>query len=144
MPVLADPLGWFTLQFPDGWTTSTEDCVTTLHGPAGSGTVYVGGGRHAGGPQSGFGGPDFLARFLNHIGVRSEVSSLNDAGGVGCRVYSCCRTSGGQYWRYWSVTDGETALLVSYNCPADRVDEEGPAVEEMVRSIRLYGSGRPS
>jgi hypothetical protein len=144
MPVLADPLGWFTLQFPDGWTTSTEDCVTMIRGPGGIGTVYVGGGRHAGGPHADFGGADFLSRFLNYIGVRSEVSSVTDFGGVGCRVYSCSRESGGQYWRYWSVTDGETALLVSYNCAADRMEEEAPAVEAMVRSIRLYGSRPPS
>jgi hypothetical protein len=144
MPTLTDPLGWFTLQFPDGWTSATDDCVTTLASPQGIGVVYVSGGRHVGGPQSGFGGPDFLLRFLEHIGVHAEAQQLQDWQGVGCRMYSYQRTGGGRFWHYWSITDDETALLVSYTCAdADSAREAGE-VEGMVRSVRLYGSGPQS
>ena len=38
------------------------------------------------------------------------------------------------------MTDDETALLVSYTCPAGRAAAEGETVDAMVRSIRLYRS----
>jgi hypothetical protein len=142
MPTLTDPLGWFTLQFPEGWAQDTEEGVTTLHSPRG--IVYVSGGRHAGGPRAGFGGADFLVRFLEYIGVAAEMGAIQDAQGVGCRMYSYRCTSGARYWRYWSVTDDETALLVSYTCLRDEAEEEAAAVETMVRSIRLYGSAAVS
>ncbi len=144
MPTLTDPLGWFTLQFPDDWAQASEQGVTTLHSPRGSGVVYVSGGRHAGGPHAGFGGADFLRRFLDYIGVSVDAGAIQDAQGVGCRMYSYRRTSGGRYWRYWSITDDETALLVSYTCDGGEAEEEAAAVERMVRSVRLYSSGAAS
>jgi hypothetical protein len=144
MPTLTDPLGWFTLQFPEGWSGATEDCVTTLTSPDNVGVLYVSGGRHVGGPQSGFGGPDFLLRFLEHIGVPATRAEVLDWQGVGCRMYSFERTGGDRYWRYWSITDDETALLVSYTCATRDRDKDETAVEDMVRSVRLYGSAATS
>jgi hypothetical protein len=140
MPTLTDPLGWFTLQFPEGWATATEDCVTTLESPLGVGILYVSGGRHSGGPVAGFGGSAFLLRFLEHIGVPADAEAIEDWQGVGCRMYTYARSAEGRYWRYWSITDDETALLVSYTCATSSCDEEAAAVEGMVRSVRLYGS----
>jgi hypothetical protein len=140
MPTLTDPLGWFTLQFPDGWAGATEDCVTTLVSPRGIGVLYVSGGRHVGGPQSGFGGTEFLLRFLEHIGIHAEEADIQDWQGVGCRMYSYRRVDDGRYWRYWSITDDETALLVSYTCATADRDAETDDVERMVRSVRLYRS----
>jgi hypothetical protein len=144
MPTLTDPLGWFTLEFPEGWSTATEDCVTTLQSPLRIGVIYVSGGRHAGGPQSGFGGIDFLLRFLEHIGVAADASMVQAWQGIGCRMYTYERVDGGRYWRYWSITDDETALLVSYTCATEHRDEEAGSVEELVRSVRLYGSAARS
>ena len=50
------------------------------------------------------------------------------------------RESGADHWQYWSITDDETALLVSYQCAREHAGEEAAAVEEIVRSVRLYGS----
>ena len=144
MPTLTDPLGWFTLQFPEGWSGATEDCVTTLMSPTGIGILYVSGGRHVGGPQSGFGGADFLLRFLDHIGITADPADVQDWQGVGCRMYSYRRMGGDRYWRYWSITDDETALLVSYTCATADAALEESAVEGMVRSVRLYGSAARS
>jgi hypothetical protein len=93
-----------------------------------------------GGPQSGFGGTEFLLRFLEHIGIRAEPADVQDWQGIGCRMYSYRRVDGSRYWRYWSITDDETALLVSYTCATEDRDAEAAAVEDMVRSVRLYGS----
>lgn len=139
MPVLTDPLGWFTLQVPDGWWSATEDCVTTLQSPDRRGIVFISGGRNANGPRAGFGGEEFLVRFLAHLGIRTEAA-IASAQGVGCRVYSYTREAAGRRWRYWSVTDDETALLISYTFEVPDGESDAPAVEEMVRSIRLYHS----
>jgi len=144
MPTLSDPQGWFTLEVPEGWEGATEDCVTTLHSPRGIGVLYVCGGRHVDGPQTGFGGAEFLLRFLDYIGVTAEEASIQDWQGVGCRMYSYRRIGDGRYWRYWSITDDETALLVSYTCAREQSDEETGAVENMVRSVRLYGTSARS
>jgi len=144
MPTLTDPLGWFTLQFPEGWSTATADCVTTLQSPHGIGILYVSGGRHAGGPQSGFGGEDFLLRFLDHIGVAADASRVESRQGVGCRMYSYRHLGDGRFWHYWSITDDETALLVSYTCASENRETEVGVVEEMVRSVRLYGTSARS
>jgi hypothetical protein len=93
-----------------------------------------------GGPLLGFGGASFLLRFLDHIGVDVDAAALEDRQGVGCRMYSFDRVSEGRYWRYWSITDDETALLVSYTCAREDSGAEQAAVEDMVRSVRLYGS----
>ncbi|MFI5184133.1 MAG: hypothetical protein ACHQNV_07040 [Vicinamibacteria bacterium] len=140
MPVLSDPLGWFTLQLPDDWESQTEDCVTTLRGPLGLGVVFLSGARHTGGRQRSFGGADFLARFLRSIGVEAEDDSIQSSEGVGCRVYSYAREEGGRFWRHWSITDDETALLVSYTCAAEDEGQEDLEVEEIVGSIRLFHS----
>jgi hypothetical protein len=140
MPILTDPLGWFALELPEGWEAETEDCVTTLRGPLGLGVVFVSGGRHAGGRQRNFGGADFLVRFLRSIGVAVPEDSIGCAEGVGCRLYRFEREEAGRVWRYWSITDDETALLVSYTCAAEDEGEEDGEVEEIVRSIRLFHS----
>lgn len=138
MPSLTDPLGWFTLQFPDGWSHETEDCVTVLRTP--HGMVYVSGGRHAGGKQENFGGADFLARFLRSIGIAIEEDEVVGFVGVGNRIYYYRRESDDGYWRYWSVTDDETALLISYTCDAADAGKETDLVDGLVRSVRLFHS----
>ena len=138
MPVLTDPLGWFTLTFPEGWRPETEDCVTTLHSPVG--VAFVSGGRHAGGRQASFGGADFLARFLRSIGVAVDDDEIASATGSDCLIYSHARDVDGQHWRYWSITDDETALLVSYTCPSEDRGREADEVDEIVESVRLFHS----
>jgi hypothetical protein len=59
-------------------------------------------------------------------------------------MYSYDHVGEGRYWRYWSITDDETALLVSYTCAKEQSREEAAAVEEMVRSVRLYGTAARS
>lgn len=138
MPVLTDPLGWFTLQFPESWLQETEDCVTifrTAHG-----TVYVSGGRHAGGKQPSFGGADFLARFLASIGIAVDEADMASFVSAGCRIYYYRREDDRSYWRYWSVTDDETALLISYTCAAADAGRETEEVDGLVHSVRLFHS----
>lgn len=138
MPVLTDPLGWFTLDFPDGWEHETEDCVTTFY--TGHGTVYISGGRHAGGKQQNFGGADFLTRFLQSIGIGAAEDEVTGFAGLGCRIYYYRREDAEDYWRYWSVTDDETALLISYSCARDDASKETDAVDGLVHSVRLFHS----
>jgi hypothetical protein len=140
MPVLTDPFGWFTLDVPEGWDMQTEDCVTTLTSRRGPGTVYLSGARHARGPQPGFGGPDFLARFLRSLGLQVDAGEIEAGGPPGCHVYSYRRDTPERHWRFWSVTDEETALLISYTCDRAELGEEAEEVEQMVRSARLYHS----
>jgi hypothetical protein len=138
MPVLTDPQGWFTLQAPDGWDVKTEDSVTTLR-RAGAGIVYLSGARHSRGRQASFGGADFLARFLRSLGLEVDEAVIASAAGPGCRIYSHRSATSAADWWFWSVTDDETALLISYARPvgeAGQVEE----VDEMVRSVRLYHS----
>jgi hypothetical protein len=140
MPTLTDPFGWFTLEVPDGWEKHTEDCVTTLRRPDGKGVLYLSGARHARGPQPGFGGASFLARFLRSLGLDVAEEQIASGGHPGWRVYSYRRDTAERHWRFWSVTDDETALLISYTCERDEVGAEADEVEEIVRSARLYHS----
>jgi hypothetical protein len=140
MPVLTHPQGWFTLEIPEGWAMESEDCVTTLRSPIGVGVVYLSGARHSRGRQQSFGGADFLARFLGSLGIEVEDEAIALAQGLGCRIYSYARDSGGTHWRYWSITDDETALLISYTCDTAESGREAVDVDEMVRSVRLYHS----
>jgi hypothetical protein len=140
MAVLTDPYGWFTLEVPDGWDRETEDCVTTLRSPRGQGTLYLSGARHARGRQPGFGGPDFLARFLRSLGLEVDAGQIGSGGRPGCHVYFYRRDAGERHWRFWSVTDHETALLISYTCDRQLLGAEAEEVEEIVRSARLYHS----
>jgi len=118
----------------------TEDSVTTLRSPMGVGIVYLSGARHSRGRQPSFGGADFLRRFLDSLGIEVEDEAIALAQGLGCRIYSYVRDSGGTHWRYWSVTDDETALLISYTCETAESTRETGEVDEMVRSVRLYHS----
>ena len=140
MQVLTDPFGWFTLSVPSGWTVETEDCVSTLRSPRGPGIVFVSGGRHAGGRQPDFGGADFLSRFLRSLGIRVEPEQIRGAHGPGCRIYGFEQAKEGVLWRYWSVTDDETALLISYTRRDPQSPEEQREIDEMVRSVRLFHS----
>jgi hypothetical protein len=140
MPVLTDPFGWFTLEVPDGWDMYTEDCVTTLRRPVGGGTVYLSGARHARGRQPGFGGAHFLGRFLRSLGLDVDDGQIASGGYPGWHVYWYRRDTDERHWRFWSVTDDETALLISYTCDKGEVGPEADEVEEIVRSARLYHS----
>src|SRR5438045_1526531 len=125
MRVLTDPLGWFTLEIPDDWDASTDDCVTTVRNPAGSGTLFLSGARHVRGRQRSFGGADFLTRFLVSLGIPVTPEEIHSGTGPGCRIYSYEREDAlGARWRYWSVTDDETALLISYACGAAETARE--------------------
>jgi hypothetical protein len=140
MAVLTDPLGWFTLQVPEGWDLDAEDCVTTLRSPRGMGTVWLSGARHVRGRQQSFGGADFLSRFLRSLGLEVEETEVALRSGLGCRVYYYERAGGPADWRFWSVTDDETALLISYTCAPRFRGAEADDVDGMVRSVRLYHS----
>ena len=140
MPLLADPSGWFTLHVPEGWSQQTEDCVTVLRQPGGAGVVYLCGGRHARGKQASFGGADFLGRFLRSLGLCVEDAAIGSHQGVGSRVYSYAREADGALWHYWSVTDDETVLLISYTCASGDGCVEAKDVERIVASVRLYHS----
>jgi hypothetical protein len=141
--VLTDASGWFTLEVPDGWDSKTEDCVTTLRSPSGCATVFLSAARHVRGRQESFGGADFLMRFLESLGLEVGEEDIRCLPGDGCRIYVFARSSDAARWRYWSVTDDETALLIGYTAdPADRAhaDEEEAQVEAMIHSVRLYHS----
>ena len=138
MPVLTDPQGWFTLQVPDGWDMATEDSVTTLRRD-GAGIVYLSGARHSRGRQASFGGADFLVRFLRSLGLEVDEAVIASAAGPGCRIYSHRSSTSAADWWFWSVTDDETALLISYARPVGEAGEV-EEVDEMVRSVRLYHS----
>ena len=139
MPVLTDPQGWFTLHVPDGWDMATEDSVTTLRRPGG-GIVYLSGARHSRGRQTSFGGADFLARFLKSLGLEVDEQAISSAAGPGCRIYSHRSSTSAADWWFWSVTDDETALLISYVCAADDAGREDPMVDALVASVRLFHS----
>jgi hypothetical protein len=139
--VITDPLGWFTLEVPEDWEATTEDCVTTLRGVASVGTVYFSGARHVRGRQQSFGGADFLSRFLTSIGLpvpESEIPGTELSSGH--RVYTFEYEGNGVSWRYWSVTDDETALLISYVCATEDAGQEDAIIDAMVASVRLFHS----
>ncbi|HEY7410736.1 MAG TPA: hypothetical protein VII13_08350 [Vicinamibacteria bacterium] len=142
MGVLTDPTGSFTLDVPGEWARETEDCVTTLYSPRGIGTAFVTVARHARGPQPDFGGAAFLARFLRSLGLEVDDADIASAAGPGCRIFSHARDTARARWRFFSITDEETALLFSYTCPADAdarlSGEELGEVDGMVRSVRLF------
>jgi hypothetical protein len=141
MALLMDPSGWFTLELPQGWESSSEDCVTIVRGPLRVGTMFVSGGRHSGGRQASFGGADFLGRFLRSLGLDVDDEAIEGFSSVGCRVYRYRRDTAEGHWTYWSVTDDETALILSYTCDAGDVGRETPQVDEIVRSVRFHPSG---
>jgi len=140
LPVLTDPMGWFTVEVPDGWNRHTEDCVTTLRSPRGIGLLYLSAARHARGRQDSFGGADFLSRFLRSLGLEVEESEIALTPGLGCRIYTYARQTETAHWTFWSVTDDETALLMSYACSLAELGRESEEVEGIVRSARLYHS----
>ena len=140
MPVLTDPMGWFTVEVPEGWSRHTEDCVTTLRSPRGVGILYLSAARHARGRQDSFGGADFLTRFLKSLGLEVEESEIALSPGLGCRIYTYVRDTESAHWTFWSVTDDETALLMSYACGLTEQGRESEEVEAIVRSARLYHS----
>ncbi len=140
MPVLTDPMGWFTVEIPDGWARQTEDCVTTLRSPRGIGIVYLSAARHIRGRQLSFGGADFLTRFLKSLGLDVAESDIGLSTGLGCRIYTYARDTESAHWTFWSVTDDETALLISYACGLSERGRESAEVEEIVHSARLYHS----
>jgi hypothetical protein len=140
VPILTDPMGWFTVEVPEGWYRQTEDCVTTLRSPRGIGILYLSAARHARGRQDSFGGADFLTRFLKSLGLDVEESDIALLPGQGCRIYTYARDTDLNHWTFWSVTDDETALLLSYACRLAECGTEKDEVEEIVRSARLYHS----
>jgi hypothetical protein len=150
VPVLTDPMGWFTVEIPKGWDRRTEDCVTTLRSPSGTGVLYLSAARHVRGRQQSFGGADFLSRFLKSLGLDVDESDIGQSIGLGCRIYTYARDTESAHWTFWSVTDDETALLLSYACTAApngsverglaERDRETEEVEGIVRSARLYHS----
>jgi hypothetical protein len=133
-------MGWFTVEVPDGWNRHTEDCVTTLRSPRGIGLLYLSAARHARGRQDSFGGADFLSRFLRSLGLDVEESEIALTPGLGCRIYTYARETESAHWTFWSVTDDETALLMSYACSLAELGRESEEVEGIVRSARLYHS----
>jgi hypothetical protein len=142
VPVLTDPMGWFTVEVPEGWERQTEDCVTTLRSPRGIGILYLSAARHVRGRQRSFGGADFLTRFLKSLGIEVEESDIALSSGLGCRIYMYTRDTETSHWTFWSITDDETALLLSYSCGRDEKDRpsEEHEVAAIVRSARLYHS----
>jgi hypothetical protein len=140
LPVLTDPMGWFTVEVPEGWNRRTEDCVTTLTSPRGIGILYLSAARHAKGRQDSFGGADFLTRFLKSLGLEVDESEIALSPGLGCRIYTYVRDTESAHWTFWSVTDDETALLMSYACSLAELGREAEEVEGIVRSARLYHS----
>ena len=142
MPVLTDPQGWFTLEVPDGWDMATEDSVTTLRQPGRGRASSTSRARATpAGRQPSFGGADFLARFLRSLGLEVDEEAIAQRAGPGLpHLLATAARRPRPHWWFWSVTDDETALLISYTLPARRRAGEVDEVDEMVRSVRLYHS----
>jgi hypothetical protein len=140
MGVLADPAGWFSLEIPEGWAHQEDDGVAILRHPAGVGQAFVAVARHVGGRQRRFGRAEFLRRFLRSVGVTVETSSISLEQGEPLHIYSYGHEIRGVFWRHWSVTDDETAVLISYTCASPDADIELDEIGDMVRSVRLRGS----
>jgi hypothetical protein len=136
--VLTDPSGWFTLEVPEGWGCQSEDCVTVLRSPRGFGIIYLSAARHLRGRQSSFGGADFLARFLQSLGLQVNEAAIRASLGAGCRIYVYRRETAAGQWSFWSITDDETAMLICY--ATETPGEEAREVDAMVQSVRLYHS----
>jgi hypothetical protein len=133
-------MGWFTVEVPEGWGRTTEDCVTTLSSPRGIGVLYLSAARHVRGRQTSFGGADFLTRFLKSLGIEVEEKDVTLSSSLGCRIYTYERQTESAHWTFWSITDDETALLMSYACARAERGRETEEVEAIVRSARLYHS----
>jgi hypothetical protein len=140
MGTLSDFHGFFTLEVPDGWERDDQDGVILLAHPAGVGRAYVAVGRHVRGRQASFGRADFLRRFLRSVGVVVDLAAIECREGTRCRIYSCGYETSGAWWRHWSVTDDETAVLISYTCPTGNAGVELDELDEMVRSVKLRHS----
>ena len=138
MTVLTDASGWFTLEVPEGWGCRSEDSVTVLRSPRDLGIIFLSAARHVRGRQSSFGGADFLARFLQSLGLEVEESAIRASAGAGCRIYAYRRETPAGRWSFWSVTDDETAMLICYAAPTP--GEEAHEVDAIVQSVRLYHS----
>ena len=95
--------------------------------------------RHTRGRQASFGGADFLVRFLKSLGLEVDEGAIASAAGPGCRIYSHRSRASEADWWFWSVTDDETALLISYARPVGHAGDVD-AVDGLVRSVRLYHS----
>ena len=139
MQLLTDPLGYFALEFPEGWQRRADQGVTVLASPLG--LIYVSGARHVRGQQEDFGRADFLFRFLQSIGLQPNPDDVTSSTGTGCQIYCYQCDLNGAFWSHYSVTDDETVLLVSYTCVIATAGNEAALVDEVVRSIRLFHSG---
>jgi len=140
MGMLGDPAGFFSLEIPEGWAHEEDDGVAILSHPAGVGQAFVAVARHIGGRQRCFGRAEFLRRFLRSVGVAVEISSISLEQGEPLHIYSYDHEIRGAFWRHWSVTDDETAVLISYTCASPDADIEQDEIDDMVRSVRLRGS----
>jgi len=139
MHALTDPLGYFTLEFPEGWERLDEEGVTVLASPLG--LTYVSGARHVRGRQEDFGRSDFLLRFLESLGLQPDPGEVSSSVGTACRIYGYRCNHSGAFWSHHSVTDDETVLLVSYTCEIQTAGHEAALVDEIIRSVRLFHSG---
>ncbi len=139
MQVLTDPLGYFTLEFPEGWQRSDDEGVTLLTSPLD--LTYVSGARHVRGKQDDFGRADFLLRFLESLGLEPNPDDVTSSAGTACRIFGYHCDHSGAFWSHYSVTDDETVLLVSYTCETSAAGDEAALVDAVIRSIRLFHSG---
>ena len=138
MQALTDPLGYFTLEFPEGWERLDEDGVTVLASPLG--LTYVSGARHVHGKQNDFGRSEFLLRFLESLGLQPDPDEVTSNVGTACRIYGYQCNHSGAFWSHYAVTDDETVLLVSYTCELNTAGRGATVVDEIVRSIQLFHS----
>ncbi len=82
---------------------------------------------------------DRVAAELRGLGLEVEEDAIASAAGPGCRIYSHRSSTSEADWWFWSVTDDETALLISYARPVGHAGDVD-AVNGLVRSVRLYHS----
>ena len=120
-------ISWGIELLPEWEGEHDEDCTTIYH-PNGVGALQI----SAYSKDSEVTEEDLKDLANEHIEAEAKLSPANSGEFKG---FTCAFGVENEFWQYWYVSSGNTALLITYNCEAQDREYEIDKIKGMVASL---------
>lgn len=120
--------GW-SMELPEEWEQEADNYLYTFYHPNGVGTLQVRGFTKNGVVTE----SDLKELAFEHIDAGAMAKPIESSSVMGMALAFGLDN---EFWQYWYIGIGNTALLVTYNCDEQDKEKEIKVIKDIVSSIK--------
>lgn len=121
--------GW-SVDLPEEWQLETDNYLYTFYHPNGFGALQVTGFTKEGAVTEN----DLKELASEHINAGAIAKPIESSSVMGITLAFGLSS---EFWQYWYIGFGNTALLITYNCDLPDREKEIKIIKDIVSSIKV-------